>query len=269
VANHISSIRSSKKIAQRVLDMMAQKDTRERAVQIADLTAGITLKNVSFAYDESEEKSPAVRNVSYHFKQGRKYAIVGASGSGKSTLAKLVMGYFDNYEGNLTIGSQEVREINRADLYQKLSTLSQEVFLLDDTLRNNITLYNTYTDDAYNRAVTQANLCSVVDALPNGADTALGEGGNTLSGGERQRVAIARALLKGSEILVLDEATASLDNEVAHEIESAIINMAELTCLFVTHRYNEEILRQCDGILVMKDGELVAQGTYDTLNYFK
>jgi len=271
VSNHISSIRSAKEIGARVIGMMEQRDTQVRPEVVDSLMDGVRLDNVTYAYhrdgalENGVDKPPAVRDFSYTFKRGGKYAIVGASGSGKSTLARLVLGYYDDYKGSIALGGTQMRDINRESLYRVVATLPQNVFMLDDTLRNNVTLFNAYSAEEYETVLRKANLHNVEAALPNGSDTVLGEGGNTLSGGERQRVSIARALLRGSELLVLDEATASLDNLVAHEIESAILDMEDLTCIFVTHRYNAEILRKCDGILVMKDGVLIEHGTYDTL----
>jgi len=270
VTSHISSIRSTKEISMRVLDMMKQKDITTRDVKIDTFENNIEFKNVNFAYEtEGKEdalvKTLALKDVTYSFKKGGKYAIVGPSGSGKSTIAKLIIGYYDNYEGDILINKSNIRDIDRESLYKVISTLHQNVFMLDDTLRNNITLYNDYSNEEYEAALQKANLLAVEAALANGSDTLLGEGGNTISGGERQRVSIARAILKGSEVMILDEATASLDNIVAHDIEKTIIGMEDLTCIFVTHRYSREVLEQCDGILVMKDGALFEQGTYKEL----
>jgi ABC-type multidrug transport system fused ATPase/permease subunit len=206
-----------------------------------------------------------LKNVSYTFKPGGKYAVVGGSGSGKSTLLRILMGYYDSYMGNVLIGENEIRDINRESLYKPLSMMHQNVFMLDDTLRNNITLYNPYPDEDFTRAVNMAQLGELMDSLPQGSETKIGEGGNTLSGGERQRVAIARALIKGSEVIILDEATANLDNEIAYDIEKSLLETPGLTCIFATHRYTRELLRQCNEILVLRDGELVENGTFDEL----
>ncbi|MCL2188054.1 MAG: ABC transporter ATP-binding protein/permease [Defluviitaleaceae bacterium] len=208
-------------------------------------------------------KNAALKNVSYTFNAGGKYALVGGSGSGKSTFLRVLMGYYDNYTGNVTIGANEIREIDRDNLYKSLSLMHQHVFMLDDTLHNNITLYNPYKQDEYENALQKAQLTAYAQSLPHGGK--IGEGGNTLSGGERQRVAIARAMIKGSEAIFLDEATASLDNETAYEIEKSLLETPETTCIFITHRYTKSLLQKCDGILVMRNGELVETGTFDEL----
>jgi len=211
----------------------------------------------------SRNDGAVIKNITYTFKPGGKYAIVGGSGSGKSTLLRVLMGYYDNYTGSANINGHEIRDINRESLYQSLAMMHQNVFMLDDTLRNNITLFNPYTDAEYEQAVKKARLGELAKSLES--STNAGEGGNTLSGGERQRVAIARALIKGSKVMMMDEATSNLDNETAYDIENALVEMPDLTSIFVTHRYTKDILRKCDGILVMRDGELVESGTFDEL----
>ena len=262
ISNLWGSIKSTQGINQQVLDMIGQKDSTTRPVKVGKLAGDVVLSNVNFSYTPT---APALKNIHYTFKKGGKYAIVGHSGSGKSTLTKLLLGYYDNYSGDAILNGANIRDIDRESLYNVVSALPQNVFLLDDTLKNNITLYNDFTQDQYHRALSKANLLPVIDALPKGADTLLGEGGNTISFGERQRVAIARALLKGSDILILDEATSNLDNVVAQSIEKSIVDMEGLTCIFVTHRYSKDILTQCDGIIVMKDGEIFEHGTFDSL----
>lgn len=275
ISGIITSIKSTKIINKQVLDIIRQRDEKVRSETMSALEK-IEVKDLSFAYSnngqESTENKSALREISYTFNRGGKYAIVGASGSGKSTLAKLLMGYYDDYRGDILLNNHNIREVNRECLYNLMSVLHQNVFLLDDTLKNNITLYKDYSENQYENALQKANLSAVQARLPGGSDTVLGEGGNTLSGGERQRVSIARAILKGSEVMILDEATASLDNLNANEIENAILGMRDLTYIFVTHRYSKEILCQCDGILVLKDGALIETGTftdlYDSKGYF-
>jgi len=270
LSSQIGSIKATKEISRRVLEMMDDDNETARNVEIDIFNKAIEFRGVNFSYEMKENgnvvKPPEVlKNVNFTIKNNEKYAIVGESGSGKTTIAKLIMGYYDNYEGRILVDGKEMRDINREDLYRLFSTLHQNVFMLDDTLKNNMTLYNQYDDDLFADVLKKANLDSVVGNLPDGIETLLREGGNIISGGERQRVAIARALLKGSSVMVLDEATASLDNITAYELENTIINMYGLTCLFITHRYTQEILSKCDGILVMKNGVLIEQGTFSEL----
>ena len=270
ISEHIGNLKAVKSVNQRVLDIMRKNDTTVRLNKISTFGEGIQLNDVNFAYTsdankESVNKNTALKNINFHFKKGGKYIIVGASGSGKSTLVKLLLGYYDNYEGDILIDKSDLRDLDRSSLYSRVSVLHQDVFLLDDTLRNNITLYNNYSEEEYRNALQKANLIDVESRLPNGSDTMLGESGNTLSGGERQRVSIARTFLKGSEVMILDEATASLDNLIAHDIEKSVVGIEGLTCILVTHRYSKDILEQCDNILVMKNGELFEHGSFSDL----
>jgi len=263
IAGHLANMASMNEVSQRVLDVIAQKNNTVRTARIESLESDIVLTGVSFAYEQ--DKPPAVNNVTYTFKQRGKYAIVGASGSGKSTMIKLLMGYYDDYTGDILVNNQNMRDIHRDGLYKVFSVLHQNVFLFDDTLHNNVTLYNTYSPEEYDKAVGKASLTAVQNAQDEGAETELGEGGNTLSGGERQRVSIARALIKGSDVLLCDEATASLDNITATEIENVLLGMNDITCIFTTHKYSADMLNKVDGILVMKNGKLEEQGTFDQL----
>jgi len=221
-----------------------------------------TLEEVS---GEKQSEFHVLNGITFDFKPSGKYAVVGPSGSGKSTLAKILLGYYDGYEGQARIGDTEIRDINREHLYQGISTIHQSVFMLDDTFRNNITLYGDYSEAAYLEALEKSRLVDLVDSLPDGSDTLIGEGGNTLSGGERQRIAIARALIKKSQIVIMDEATSNLDNETAYEIENTLMETPSQLVVFVTHRYSQEILEKCDGILVLKEGELIESGTFGSL----
>lgn len=264
-ASNWGSMKSTKLISARILEAMNKTDTKERPAAVSKLEGDIVFDNVGFAYGADAGQKPALSGLSCRFRKGGKYAIVGASGSGKSTLAKLMMGYYDDYSGNIMLNGHNVRDVNRDGLYKVLSIIHQNVFLLDDSFADNIKLYNAYTDEEYAAAIEKAKLGAVADALPNGSSTVLGEGGNTLSGGEKQRVSIARAILKGSEVLVVDEATASLDSITARDIEESLIAIDGLTLIMVTHRYTQETLRKCDALLVMKNGELAETGTFDEL----
>ena len=255
-------LKSIRPVNERIMSAMDSKSQNQKAASIQSLNEGIALRNVSFSYDDTKK---CLDDVTYTFRKGGKYAIVGQSGSGKTTLLRTLMGYYDNYSGSFKVGGQEVREINPVSLYQTIAMMHQNVFLFDDSIKNNITLYNKYTTQEFEEAVRKAGLDGTLSVLANGHASEVGESGKTLSGGERQRVAIARAMIKGCEALILDEATANLDNETAYAIEKSLVETPELTCLFVTHRYNKELLTNCDGIIVMRDGKLVESGSFDEL----
>ena len=225
------------------------------------LRKSIRLSGLGYCYEEGG--SPALRDVWLEFEAGRSYAIVGGSGSGKSTLLSLLMGASGRYSGSITFDGQELRDIDPDSLYDLCSLIGQNVFLFDDTVGNNITMFRRFPAQAVNSAVQRSGLAPLVEE--RGLDYPCGENGNGLSGGERQRVSIARCLLRGTPVLLLDEATASLDNQTAFAVAQAVLNLEGLTRLVVTHRLEEALLRQYDRIIVMRDGAVCETGSFDAL----
>lgn len=224
------------------------------------LEDAITFDHVSFAYEEGK---PVLKDISARFEAGKKYAIVGSSGSGKTTLLNLLMGAYSGYSGSLTIDGQELSVVDPDSLYDVMSLIGQNVFLFDDTIRKNITMFREFPDGEVQSAVKRSGLSAVIGE--KGADYRCGENGSGLSGGERQRVSIARCLLRQTPVLMLDEATAALDNQTAFEVTDAILRLDGLTRIVVTHRLEAALLRQYDEILVLRDGQIAERGTYEQL----
>ncbi|MBE7003126.1 MAG: ABC transporter ATP-binding protein [Ruminococcaceae bacterium] len=224
------------------------------------LREGVALDNLSFAYEEGK---PVLHDLSCRFEAGKSYAVVGASGSGKSTLLNLLLGAQRGYKGSLTLDGEELRGMSADSLYDLESLIGQNVFLFDDTIRNNITMFAPFPDADVARAIRLAGLEAVI--AERGTDYRCGENGVNLSGGERQRIAIARSLLRGSSVLLVDEATSALDNETAQHVASAILDLDTLTRIVVTHRLDEALLRRYDGILMLKNGAVCEQGRFDEL----
>ncbi len=255
---------ASRKAALTLIKKLAQI-TKENAghagVAIpARLERGITLDHVTFGYVPDK---PVLKDLSLTFEPGKKYAIVGASGSGKSTLLSLLMGSYTDYAGSIAIDGQELREVDTDSLYDLASLIGQNVFLFDDTVRRNITMFRDFPADQVETAVKRSGLSELV--AQRGEDYRCGENGVNLSGGERQRVSIARALLRGTPVLLLDEATAALDNQTAFEVTDAILHLDGLTRIVVTHRLDEALMDQYDEIIVLKDGRVREAGTYRQL----
>ena len=255
---------ASRKAALTLIEKLAQI-TKENAghagVAIpARLERGITLKDVTFGYVPDK---PVLKELSLTFEPGKKYAIVGSSGSGKSTLLSLLMGSYTDYAGSIAIDGQELREVDTDSLYDLASLIGQNVFLFDDTVRHNITMFRDFPADQVETAVKRSGLSALV--AQRGEDYRCGENGVNLSGGERQRVSIARALLRGTPVLLLDEATAALDNQTAFEVTDAILHLDGLTRIVVTHRLDEALMEQYDEIIVLKDGRVRETGTYRQL----
>ena len=223
----------------------------------------ISFSNVDFSYPNAEEK--IFNHLSLQIKKGEKVAIVGMSGSGKSTLLNLLLRFYDVTSGYISIDNQDLQAISAESLYNLMTIVQQDVYIFDDTLRANITLNQSFTDEEIKQAVQQSGLESYVLENESGLQTLCGENGSNLSGGQKQRVSIARALIRKTPILLLDEATSSLDNQVTTEIESSILDIQNLTALVVTHKLNENILKKYDRILFMKGGVIVEDGSFGDL----
>lgn len=226
---------------------------------LATFDNNITFKNVTFKYDEKV----IIDNFSYTFEKNKSYAIVGPSGAGKSTILNLLMGLYKDYEGSINYDENEISSLNQDSIYDVLSLIEQKVFMFDASLYNNITMYNEYSKDEIDDAINKANLVTLVNE--KGIDYVCGQGGSNLSGGERQRISIARSLLKKSKLLLVDEATSALDNQTSLSISNEILALKDTTKIVITHRLDEVTLRKYDHILVLKDGKLVEDGSFDKL----
>lgn len=260
VPEYLAGIRASRALVRKLAQLTEENTQRSGKALEPVLKDSITLKNLNFSYEEGK---PVLRDVNLTLESGKKYAIVGGSGSGKSTLLNLLMGGYDTYGGSITIDGSELRTIDPDSLYDLMSLIGQNVFLFDSTIRENITMFRDFPAEAVDSAAMRSGLASVIAA--KGVDYRCGENGVGLSGGERQRVSIARSLLRGTPVLMLDEATAALDNQTAFEVTDAILKLDGLTRIVVTHRLEEKLLQQYDSIIVLRDGRIAEQGTYDDL----
>ena len=225
----------------------------------------ISFSNVDFSYPNAEEK--IFNNLSLDIQKGEKIAIVGMSGSGKSTLLNLLLRFHDVTSGNISIDNQDLQDISSESLYNLITVVQQDVYIFDDTLSANITLNQPFSKDDIKQAVQQSGLENYILENELGLQTLCGENGANLSGGQKQRLSIARALIRKTPILLMDEATSSLDNQVTTEIENSILKIRDLTTLVVTHKLNETLLKKYDRILFMKDGVIVEDGSFDDLIY--
>ena len=224
-------------------------------------TYDIELKNVTFAY----AKEDVIKDVSLKIPSGSITALVGPSGSGKSTISKLIARFWDVQKGSITIGGENIKNIEPEHLMKSISFVFQDVTLFNDTVYNNIRVGNMAATEEQVMAAAKAAYCDeFVMRLSDGYQTVLGENGSTLSGGERQRISIARALLKDAPIILLDEATASLDPENEVLIQRAIARLVEgKTVIMIAHRLRTVV--DADQIFVLENGKLVERGTHDEL----
>ena len=257
LSNKISKLKSTYPILDR-LDKLSDTPGARQEIAVCEPRRSIKLDDVSFSYGDTgpaegrlSNAPTTLRDCSKRFDAGKKYAIVGKSGCGKSTLLELL-------GGSLRPSSGHVLVDGRPDSAPDAAWVHQNVFLFDDTLRENIVLGGTFTDEQIGSALRLAGLGEVVAALPDGLDTPVGEGGGRLSGGERQRVAIARALLYGKTTLLVDEATSALDKETAARVEDTLLALDGVTLIAVTHQLDAEHAVRYDEVLEMKDGRLAA-----------
>ena len=223
----------------------------------------ISFSNIDFSYPNTEEK--IFNHLSLKIQKGEKIAIVGMSGSGKSTLLNLLLRFYDVTSGHISIDNIDLQAISAESLYNLMTIVQQDVYIFDDTLKANITLSQSFTEDDIKKAVQQSGLESYILENELGLQTLCGENGSNLSGGERQRLSIARALIRKTPILLLDEATSSLDNKVTTEIENSILEIQDLTVLVVTHKLNKSMLKKYNRILFMKNGVIVEDGSFSDL----
>ena len=223
--------------------------------------SSIEFKDVEFAY----EKRNVIDKISFKLEKNTMTALVGLSGSGKTTLVNLIPRFYEFQKGSILIGGVDVRDMSQETLYKNISMVFQNVYLFKDTIYNNIVFGNEKaTKDDVIEACKKAKCYDFITLLPNGFDTMVGEAGLNLSGGERQRVSIARAILKDAPIILLDEATASVDPDNELEIQEAINALVEnKTLLVIAHKFS--CVRNADKILVLSDGKLVEEGTHEEL----
>ena len=221
----------------------------------------IEFKNVDFGYDSRT----VLKDVSFRIPEKTSTAIVGPSGSGKTTVCSLIARFYDPQSGSITLGGHDLREFTCDSLLSNISMVFQNVYLFHDTIRANICFGKPdATEEEILDAANKARCHDFIMALPDGYDTVVGEGGGTLSGGEKQRISIARAILKNAPVIILDEATASIDPENEHLIQQAISELTKgKTIITIAHRL--ATVRNADRILVVDDGRIAESGTHDEL----
>lgn len=247
-------------LMEKLSDALSENVREEGREKLNGFSEKIEVKDLTYGY---EPESHVLKDLDVQFDAGKSYAIVGGSGSGKSTLLNLLMGSSSNYRGEICIDGVSIKNIESESLYQLMTSVQQNVFIFNDTIRNNVTMFHEFPDREVTLALERSGLSEFIEK--RGEDFVCGENGANLSGGERQRISIARALLRKSPILLVDEATAALDAATARAVSFSILNLVGMTRIVVTHRLEEAILRRYDKIFVMKNGTICEQGNFDTL----
>ena len=251
--------------AERVFNILDTKpDIKEKqdCINLGIFQESIELKNVGFFYENNE---PVLENISFDIKKGKMVAIVGPSGAGKSTIADLISRFYDVTTGAILIDGNDLRDLNINSLRNNLGIVTQETILFDETIEFNIAYGKVqYTRSELTEAAKAANAYDFINQQPEGFQTIIGEKGSKLSGGQRQRIAIARAILRNPPILILDEATSSLDTNAEREVQIAIENlMRERTTIVIAHRLST--IKQADLIIVLENGKIVEHGNHESL----
>ncbi|MBE5834927.1 MAG: ABC transporter ATP-binding protein [Butyrivibrio sp.] len=260
IPNVISAKKSVDVLTEKLSKALDSEDSDESKIKIGKLKNNIRFDDVTFSYDENKN---VLQNVSLNFEKGKSYALVGMSGCGKSTILNLIMGINPDYSGKITYDDVEIKDIDLESIYKNISLVQQKVFMFNDTIKNNITLYRNVSDKDLNDAIDKSGLRGLVDS--KGLDYLCGEGGINLSGGEQQRIAIARSLLSNTEVILFDEATSALDNTTGNMIMKTILAMKSTTRIMVTHQYQREILSEIDEIIVLKNGVIIESGSFEEL----
>ena len=251
--------------AKRIYEIIDQKNeiyNDENAPSLKLKNATLEFKNISFTYPDGTH---ALKNLSAKIEGGKKVGLVGISGSGKTTFLNLIPRFFNLKHGTILIDDQNINNINLNSLRKEISIVSQDVILFDDTIRSNILYGNaSASNDEIINACKFAAAQEFIEKLPNKYETIIGENGIKLSGGQKQRLSIARAILKDSPIILLDEATSSLDSESEAVIQKAIENLTKnKTTIIIAHRLST--IMNCDKILVFDSGQIVAEGSHEFL----
>ena len=212
----------------------------------------IKLKDISFGYDDEL----ILKDINLTIKKGNKYLVVGPSGGGKSTLLKLLRKYFIPSKGIIMIDNNDLKDVTKRSYFGNIANVEQQVFLFEDTLRNNLTLYKDYPEEEIELAIKRAGLKDFVQNLNSGLDTMLYDNGKNISGGEKSRIAIARGLLAKTDIIYLDEAFASLDAQIAKEIEKTLLDLDGITVVNVSHVIFEETKSCYNQIITVANGRI-------------
>lgn len=251
--------------ARRIYEIIDQKNeiiNDENAPSLKLTNATLEFKNISFVYPDGTQ---ALKNLSAKIEGGRKVGLVGISGSGKTTFLNLIPRFFNLEHGQILVDGQNINNINLSSLRKEISLVSQDVILFDDTIKSNILYGNSSaSDEEIVAACKFAAAQDFIEKLPNKYETIIGENGIKLSGGQKQRLSIARAILKNSSIILLDEATSSLDSESETVIQKAIENLTKnKTTIIIAHRLST--IMNCDKILVFDNGQIISEGSHEFL----
>lgn len=247
----LNELKSSVKIYDKITKSDGEMGSKEPGELPFSFENTIDVRDLNFSYEGKE----ILKEASFELKKGKKYLLKGASGAGKSTLIKLLSKIYEDYSGEINMDGVSYHEISAESFNDKVAYIYQDVFLFEDTLRNNITLFRDVPEEEIMEAVVKAGLEDLIDQKQVGLDFSIQENGKNLSGGQRQRISIARAILKKSQILFADEATSSLNDDLGKAVEETILSL-QSTVVAISHRFYEGITEKYDYVLEIKNGVL-------------
>lgn len=262
ILQNVPKIQSVKPVIKRMEELADYTDTSFIGTVEPSFEDNIAIKDLSFAYDANRK---VLMNTSLTLQKGKKYAIVGKSGCGKTTLIKLLTGNYSSYDGNITYDNKSLRDLDIDKIQGMASVIHQNIYMFDDSIKQNVCLYDTFSDKDLNEALKISGVEQFLERMPDGLLSKVGENGSNLSGGQRQRIAVARALIRHKPILILDEGTSAVDMQTAYDIESKLLTIDDLTLITITHNLSENLLEQYDQIIFMEDGIVAETGNLTEL----
>lgn len=258
----LSQFHTAKPIINRFCGILSHKSASQDQGEVLDDVQEIAFDDVSFCY---EENRIVLDHISIRFEKGKAYAIVGESGSGKTTMFSLLLRYYTDLSGRITVNEKDIQSYSDKSFYDRVGWIDSSMFLFEDTIQNNLTLYADVPRSVLRRAIRSSKLEEVIDNLPLGLETQIAENGVNLSAGQRQRLALARSMICNPSVYLLDEFTSNLDMQTGTEIESALLREKNKIIIHITHKLIQEMLEQYDEIVVLKNGRIEEKGTFQEL----
>jgi ABC-type multidrug transport system fused ATPase/permease subunit len=258
----VPMIQGAQPVLSRLKELSARAPSAFKGTAEPVFEKEIRFEKVDFSYLEDR---PVLTDLSTAIEKGRKYVLAGESGCGKSTLTRLLSAEYSTYTGSIRIDETELHDLDIDQLLTKIAIIHQDVFMFDESIKNNIDLHRSYSEDEWSRALSLSGVDKFLSQTERGIDSLVGENGANLSGGQRQRIAVARALIERKPILILDEGTSAVDIQTAYDIEHALLAVDDLTMITITHNFRPELLRRYDAVLYMEQGRVVEAGSYDEL----
>lgn len=262
IIDNLTKVTSTKEILKKINSTTNSSNSNYNIETDISFNEGITLENVGFSYDN---QTPVLTNINLKISKGKKYAIIGKNGCGKSTLIKLIAGYYTTYTGSITIDNIPLSMISSNNIYSIVSIIHQNIFLFNESIKDNICLYKEYSSAEFESAVSKS---MVNEMFQNGiytSDYMIEDNGKNLSGGQKQRIALARALIQNKPLIIMDEGTSAIEQKASFEIETSLLEDPSLTLVTITHNLDKQHLQRYDSIIVIDSGKIAEIGNYDEL----